>query len=78
MRWTPPSGSKAGITGYVVTPYAGWSSVPLASRVFNRSKTTRVITGLKAGKTYRFKVTARYVDGYGPASAATNAVRIGR
>jgi Fibronectin type III domain len=77
VRWTPPAGGGPAITGYVVTLYAGWSPLPIAPRVFDATRTARVITGLKNGKTYRFKVAARYADGPGPTSASTNAIRVG-
>jgi large repetitive protein len=55
----------------------GWSPLPLAPRVFRAGTTSGVITGLTNAKIYRFKVKARYNDGNGPASVATNAVRVG-
>ncbi len=77
VRWTAPAGGGSTITGYVVTVYAGWSPLSLASRTFDATRTTRVITGLRNGRTYRFKVSARYADGPGPASVLTKAIRIG-
>ena len=77
VHWTAPAGNRERIIGYIVTPYTGWSTHALASRVFNSQRTTEAITGLKNGKTYRFKVAAKYANGTGPTSIATNLVRVG-
>jgi len=76
VRWTAPAGGR--ITGFVITVYAGWSPLPIATRAFDATRTVRAVTGLRNGRTYRFKVSARYADGAGPASVLTKAVRIGR
>ena len=76
LRWTAPtSNGGATITGYLVIPYVGYVAQP--AQQFNTTATTEVVSGLKNGTTYRFKVAARNMMGEGPASLVTNAVTVG-
>jgi predicted lipoprotein with Yx(FWY)xxD motif len=72
VTWKAPASNGSAIRGYVVTPYVGKVAQP--SKAFNSTVRTQVITGLKNGKTYTFKVAARNGVGLGPRSAASNAV----
>jgi len=75
VRWDTPArtgGSK--ITAYWVTPYIGSSAQ--RTRKFNSTAKTQVVSRLKSGKTYRFRVRARNAAGAGPHSSASNAVTI--
>ena len=76
VHWTAPrSAGSARVTSYVVTPYRG--GTPGARRVFTSRATTEIVTGLKNGKAYSFKVAARSAAGTGPASQMTAAIVIG-
>ena len=73
VSWTAPaSDGGAAITGYVVTPYVGYS--PLEPRWFGPGATTRTIAGLADGTSYRFRVQAVNAVGAGDYSKATNPV----
>ncbi|MEV4525440.1 fibronectin type III domain-containing protein [Streptosporangium sp. NPDC049304] len=72
VSWTAPASNGRAITGYVVTPTRnGVAQTPVS---FDASATTRTLTGLTAGATYTFTVTAVNAVGTGPASPASNAV----
>lgn len=71
--WTAPaSDGGSNITGYVVTPYQGFSAEP--SRTFATVDTTQTITDLVGGSTYRFRVQAINTVGTGPFSRTSNEV----
>ncbi len=73
VAWTAPiSNGGSPITGYVVTPYIGFSPQP--SVPFNSTATTETVTGLTHGVTYRFKVAAVNGIGTGPSSKVSNPV----
>jgi hypothetical protein len=73
INWTAPaSDGGSPITGYVVTPYIGYSPQP--STTFNSTATTETLTGLTNGSTYRFRVRAINAIGTGPYSKVTNPV----
>jgi predicted lipoprotein with Yx(FWY)xxD motif len=72
VTWVAPSNHGSPIKGYVVTPFLGAAAQP--ARVFNSTATAQVITGLKNGKAYAFKVAARNAVGTGPQSAKSSAV----
>lgn len=74
VHWTAPKvTNRAAVTGYVVTAYSG--GIEQLARSFAGALTTESIKGLKAEKTYRFKVAAENARGTGPLSAASNPVR---
>ncbi|MCU1353299.1 MAG: hypothetical protein JWM05_2508, partial [Acidimicrobiales bacterium] len=75
VHWSAPAtNAGAALTGYVVTPYMG--STALAGRAFAGTATTRAITGLSAGTTYAFRVTATNPNGSGPPSSASPPVTV--
>lgn len=75
VRWTAPlSDGGSPLTGYVVTPYLGAVAQP--AQTFASTATTQRVTGLTAGASYTFRVSARNAGGIGPQSAASNAVTI--
>ena len=75
VRWQAPARTGgAKITGYWVTPYLGSSAQP--TRKFNSTAKAQVVSGLKSGKTYRFRVAARNAAGTGPRSPHSNAVTV--
>ncbi|WP_440070964.1 putative Ig domain-containing protein [Streptosporangium sp. OZ121] len=72
VSWTAPAANGSAITGYIVTPTRnGVAQTPVS---FDASATSRTLTGLTAGATYTFTVTAVNAVGTGPASPASNAV----
>jgi uncharacterized repeat protein (TIGR01451 family) len=74
LTWSAPDYVGSPITSYTVTPYiAGVAQVP---QTFLGAATTRTVTGLTAGTTYTFTVTATNVVGSGPASATSAPVTI--
>jgi len=73
VSWTvPASDGGSPVTGYLVTPYIGF--FPLESLSFDATATTRSITGLTVGTTYRFRVRAFNDAGVGDFSKITNPV----
>jgi hypothetical protein len=65
VSWQPPVAAPVPITGYVVTPWIGFTrQTPV---MFNSSATTETVTGLTNGATYRFTVHA--VNAHGDDSA---------
>ena len=73
LTWTAPtSNGSANVSGYIVTPYVGTSS--MGAHVFNSTLRSQDITGLADGTAYTFKVAAKNARGTGPPSAASNAV----
>jgi hypothetical protein len=73
VSWTPPTvNGGSTITGYRVTPYVGATiQTPVD---FASTATTQVITGLTAGTTYTFRVSAKNAIGVGLASDPTEEV----
>ena len=76
LKWkVPTSNGGSPITGYVVTPYkAGVAQSPVA---FNATSTSRVVTSLRNGKSYRFRVAARNAIGKGAGSPLPPAMIVG-
>ncbi len=76
VHWQAPAcNGGSAITEYHVTPYLRSSALP--TRTVAAHATSAVISGLSLAKTYRFKVTAGNVAGFGPSSPFSNAVTIG-
>jgi hypothetical protein len=77
LTWNAPASSGGSvITAYVVTIYkAGVPQTP--AQTFAAPTTSRVISGLQTGKSYRFKVAARNAVGQGPASALSGPITVG-
>ena len=73
VAWSPPA-SGGPVTSYRITPYVG--SIAQAPTVVTGTPpvTSRKITGLTTGTTYRFTVQAVNANGAGSASAQSNAV----
>ncbi|MFZ6002783.1 MAG: FG-GAP-like repeat-containing protein [Actinomycetota bacterium] len=73
VSWTAPASTGGSpITAYVITPYIGY--FPLASQTFSATSTSRLVTGLANGTTYRFRVRAVNAVGMGGYSKVTNPV----
>jgi predicted phage tail protein len=73
VSWiAPASDGGSTITGYVVTPYVGYS--PRPPTTFLSTATTQTVTGLINGTTYRFRVQAMNAIGTGGYSTVTNPV----
>ena len=76
VSWAAPvTANGSPITAYVVTPYVG--TVAGAPRTFAVGVTTRVVTGLTTGVSYRFVVAAKNARGTGPRSELSNPVVAG-
>lgn len=72
VAWrAPASNGGEPITGYVVR------AAPSGRRCITQGRRTCVVTGLAAGRAYRFTVRARNGIGLGPRSAASRAVMLG-
>jgi hypothetical protein len=76
VRWHPPvdSGGRP-ITAYEVIPYL--NNLALGINVFNSTKTSQVIYGLKNGRSYTFKVAAKNSVGWSRLSARSDFVTVG-
>jgi hypothetical protein len=73
VSWAAPvTDGGSAITGYVVTPYVGYS--PRPAQTFGSTATTQVVTGLVNGTQYRFRVQAINAIGTGGYSTVTNPV----
>jgi hypothetical protein len=76
VSWKPPANNGgSAITGYIVTPIKAGS--PQSPRVFNASTTTRTITGLTNGASYKFQVAARNSVGTSATSTSSGAITVG-
>ncbi len=73
VSWTAPS-SGGSPTSYEVTPYIGSTAQTPKVVTGTPPNTSTTVTGLTAGTSYTFKVRAGNINGYGTASAASNAV----
>ncbi|MBQ1049525.1 fibronectin type III domain-containing protein [Micromonospora sp. C51] len=66
VTWKAPDDRGSKITGYVVTPYRNGKAQKRIT--FDASKTSRKVSGLRAGGAYTFTVAAKNAAGVGPAS----------
>ncbi|MFC8849789.1 MULTISPECIES: fibronectin type III domain-containing protein [unclassified Micromonospora] len=73
VTWKAPADHGSKLTGYVVTPYRDGKAQK--ARTFDAAKTSRQVTGLRAGGTYTFTVAARNAAGTGPASPRSRPAR---
>jgi len=73
--WQAPANGGAPILGYRIIPYV--VNVAQPAIITTGTATTRFITGLSNGASYRFTVAARNAVGYGPASAKSSAMIAG-
>ena len=73
VSWTAPSSGGAP-TSYKITPYIGSTAQPATTVSGTPPATSKTVTGLTSGSTYRFTVQAINPTGSGPASAQSNAV----
>lgn len=72
VSWVAPASNGSTITGYTVTPIRnGVAQTPVS---YDASTTTRTLTGLTAGASYTFTVTATNSLGTSAASPPSNAV----
>ncbi len=75
MTWTAGASNGSPITGYTVSPYPACTSCT-GTTVTNGSATSTVITGLTAGTSYTFTVSATNALGTGDPSSRSNSVTI--
>jgi hypothetical protein len=75
LVWPAPANNGAPILGYRIIPYAVGVAQPAI--IVSGTATTRYITGLSDGASYRFTVAARNAVGYGPPSAKSLAMIAG-
>jgi hypothetical protein len=73
--WAAPGNGGAPILGYRIIPYAAGVAQPAI--ITTGTATTKIISGLSNGGSYRFTVAARNVVGYGPPSAKSVAMIAG-
>jgi predicted lipoprotein with Yx(FWY)xxD motif len=71
ITWTAAKGNGSPITAYVVTPFLAKKAQP--ARTFKTKATTQLITGLKNGRAYTFRIAAKNKVGIGPRSSASSA-----
>jgi hypothetical protein len=79
VRWLAPvNDGNSEIIPYIVTPYLGQTALT-PHEFFNppRVKMAATVTGLKNGKSYRFKIEAENPYGTSPPSVLSNAVTVG-
>jgi hypothetical protein len=74
VSWTAPSNGGSPLTSYTVTPFIGTVAQAATTVTGSPPATSVTISGLNAGTTYTFKVSATNAVGTGPLSAASNAV----
>ncbi|GAA2014282.1 DUF11 domain-containing protein [Nakamurella flavida] len=72
VTWVAPADNGSPITGYSITPFR--AGVAQTQVVVDASTTTRTLTGLTAGSSYTFTVTATNAYGTSAASPASAAV----
>jgi len=72
VTWVAPATNGSAITSYVITPYL--AGVAQSTRSFDTTATSRTLTGLTAGGSYTFTVSAVNAYGTSPPSAASAAV----
>ena len=76
VRWHPPANSGGRpVTAYEVIPYL--NNLALGINVFNSTKTSQVIFGLKNGRSYTFKVAAKNSVGWSRLSSRSDFVTVG-
>ena len=75
VSWTEPGNNGAVVIAYTVTTYSNFSAVQIST--FDATTTTRTISGLTNGTSYRFTVAASNGWGSGPPSALTDPVTAG-
>jgi hypothetical protein len=74
VSWTAPANGGSTITTYTVTPFIGTAAQTPTTVSGSPPPTSVTVSGLSAGTTYTFKVSATNAAGTGPQSAASNAV----
>lgn len=72
LSWNPPSPSGAALTGYRISWRA--ASDMAVSEDFDGASSRETVTGLVDGTSYRFRLSARNILGYGPWSAWSAAI----
>jgi predicted phage tail protein len=74
VSWTAPADGGSPLTSYTVTPFIGTAAQTPTTVTGSPPATSVTVSGLSAGTTYTFKVSATNAVGTGPQSAASNAV----
>jgi hypothetical protein len=74
VSWTAPPNGGSALTSYTVTPFIGTVAQAATTVTGSPPATSVTVSGLNAGSTYTFKVSATNAVGTGPQSAASNAV----
>ena len=72
VSWTVPTNNGSPITSYTVTPFR--AGVAQTAQVFSGSTTSNTFTGLTAGVSYTFQVTA--TNAYGTSTTSTSPAAI--
>jgi titin len=76
ITWTAPNNGGSPILGYKILAYLGSGTTPVATAYPGASPTSYTMTGLTAGVSYTFTVTAVNALGWGPESARSSPIAL--
>jgi hypothetical protein len=79
VTWTAPFNGGSAISGYLIKVYLGSATTPVRSVYYDSpfaQGMSYAVTGLTAGGSYTFTVTAENAVGYGPESAPSAAIAL--
>ena len=74
VSWKAPKNNGAAINWYRVTPFVTGSTQ--TARLYKSTKVSQIVTGLKSGKRYQFKVEAHNKFGWSPLSPVSATVNV--
>lgn len=74
VAWKAPKNNGAAIDSYRVTPFIAGSTQ--TARLYKSTKVTQVVSGLKNGRRYQFKVEAHNKFGWSPLSPVSGTILV--